>query len=215
MIFARQNNGAAGVQSSVFINRLPRRVAISAILTPTFFALTIALLVLFAIERQPELPPGVLLTGNPSFDGAPLGMQWVSAVLNAAPAANSDINSPLEVAAFSVYAKTIGSDAVTLKEAYIESSIDFTKIEIKVSTPPGPMYSIDQISPIQPNAWVYFVAQFDHGIPEQAFLDRWRSFHIIIRYDDKSIRRYFDSNWVSERLIGLHPNSAPHVSPKH
>lgn len=198
--------------TSVVPKRGPRRFMLLALFLAALSSICLLGIVLYA-GRQPTLPRDVLLTGNTSFDGTPLGMQWASAVIR--PISSNDPTASLKIQTFSVFAKVFGNDAITLRNAFLELSVDSANIPMSVGTPPGPMYPIEQIKPIQPDTWIYFEASFGNaGLSESEFIDRWRSFRLVIKYDEKTVRRDFDANWVLERIAALHPNATPHVSPK-
>jgi hypothetical protein len=204
MIFTAPGPDKAAEPSPASTLRLPRHVTVSAVLTPIFFALTIALLILGVLQREPT---GVLLTGDTSFDGAPLGMMWQSASLRSASAKEPIITS------FTVTGKNIGNDEITFHDGYLLSEIDGERLPMTVGTNPFPQYNIADTAPVPRGAWLMFTATFGpNGISQPDFFRKWQSFVMIVTYDNKAIRHEFDRDAVSRMISALYPEAKPHVS---
>jgi hypothetical protein len=168
----------------------------------------IALFVIF--ERQPEPIKGtVLLAENITLEGNPLGISWDGGYFT--PINLSTPNAPL-IGGLNFTGKNVGDTEITLKDAYIISAVDSTKLPITVSTPPGPSYRIEEIRPIPANAWINFIVNFDGGLSESEFVNRWSRFRIFIESDKNNLTRNFDTSWVMQRMTALHPEAEPHVS---
>jgi hypothetical protein len=93
------------------------------------------------------------------------------------------------------------------------SSIDGARMPMRVNTNPFPQVDIDEAAPVPAAAFLVFTATFgDNGISESTFLEKWQSFSVVIKYDDKTIRHEFDRSSVLTMISSLYPQSAPHVS---
>ena len=165
----------------------------------------VALFVIF--ERQgPPIKGSVLLAeGSSPMEGSPLAISWESGSFRS----NA---TPPQINSLTFLAKNIGSDEITLKDDYIISNVDSTKIHMTVSTPPGADFGIEDILPVPPDAWINLTASFGAGLSESAFVNKWVKFRAIIEYDDKTVRHDFNASWVMQRMTALHPEAAPHVS---
>jgi hypothetical protein len=178
---------------------------------PWFMVLAaIALFVIF--ERQPALIEGTpLVAGVLNFDGSPLGIVWDLAQFLADP-----VSLPTAITksySLSVPAKNLGDEEVTITAAYIISDVDSKKMEMKINTPPGPSYNINEILPVPPSAWINLIASFS-ATTESSLITEWGAFRAVIKYNGKTIKHQFDADNVRKAMASLHPGSEPHVSPK-
>jgi hypothetical protein len=173
---------------------------------PWFMVLAaIALVVIF---EQTQVRGNFLVVGDPHMEGTPLAISWESGNFRSYNSA-----TPQQINSLEFLAKNIGADEIDLKDAYILSAVDSTKIPMTVSTPPGPNYRVEDILPIPPDAWIHFGASFgDGGLAEAEILNKWARFRAVIVYDDKNVRHDFNTSWVMQRITGLHPEAAPHIS---
>jgi len=149
---------------------------------------------------------GFVLTGDAeNYEGSPLGVWWRTARMV--------IVTPPLVYGFAIDAKNVGTDELTLKEAYLISGIDSTKVNMLVSTPPMQGIIVPETAPIPPNTRFTFTASFDN-ITEQEFFRKWSNFSMIVQYNNtsKPLRHEFDRQWVIDQVNQNHPESQPHVS---
>jgi hypothetical protein len=147
-----------------------------------------------------------VLTGEAeNYEGSPLGVWWRTARLV--------IVTPPLVYGFAIDAKNVGTEELSLKEAYLISGIDSTKVNMLVGTPPMQGITVPEAAPIPPNTRLTFTASFDN-ITEQEFFRKWSKFSMIVQYNNtsKRLRHEFDRQWVIDQVNHNHPESQPHVS---
>ena len=93
---------------------------------------------------------------------------------------------------FIVNARNIGDETFKLKDGYIVSSTDASRIPMLLSVPNEQPFSIDDAKPVPPHAEMFFTANFPEGTPEPTLLREWGSFSAVIDYDNKQEKRQFE-----------------------
>ena len=158
--------------------------------------------VFFAVNNSTQK---FVLTGDSEeYEGSPLRIWWRTARLV--------MPAPPLIYGFTINAKKVGAEELTLKEGYLISGIDSTKIILLVSTPPGPGIPLAETLPVPSNTFMSFGTLFDN-ITEQEFFRKWGNFSMIIEYNNlKPLRHEFDRQWVIDQVNLNHPESQPHVS---
>jgi hypothetical protein len=144
----------------------------------------------------------LLTADSPNYVGSPLGIRWESA--------NLVVVQPGLIYGFRIDTKNVGKEELTLKNSYLISGIDRTKLSMLVSTPP-----LSEISPegavVPLNTMIVFPARFNN-LPEMEFFKKWENFSIVIQYNDSKERHEFNRQWVIDQVKESHPESRPHVS---
>jgi hypothetical protein len=138
------------------------------------------------------------------YVGRPLGIRWPSARL-------LEVNEGT-VRAFVLDAYNSGSDQLIIRDAYILSDVDGTRIRMEISTPPGSWIPIAEAGPIPTDAYIAFSASFGASFSEAEFIQKWHNFDVIVEFDQTQVRHSFDSKWVFQHINENHPESKPHVS---
>jgi len=151
-----------------------------------------------------------LVVGPDPWEGSPLAIAWRAAQLRE-PAPNLPVAKYYR---FIVSARNIGDEPIRLKDGYIVSSTDASRIPIFLSVPNEQPFSIDDANPVPPHAEMFFTANFPEGTSEPTLLREWGSFSAVIEYDNKQEKRQFERGWVVQQLAGNDPAAQPHVSKK-
>jgi hypothetical protein len=163
-----------------------------------------------AVSAVPPLPPGqhyLIDNGGDdvAFDGRPLGVWWQIALLRIDTSPNPSISG------FTVQAKNLGDDEVTLKAAYLVSGIDGSQIPLSVNAyPEGPIH-IDEAGPVPPKAPLEFSATFSEQA-EASFVKKWGHFFVVIETGTQKIRHEITAEEVRRQIDQAKgPESGPHI----
>jgi hypothetical protein len=166
------------------------------------------ILVMFVGVSTTFVNKTVITVDSEHYDGSPLGIRWESAnLVILEPEPNMHI-----VYGFRIDTKNVGKEKLTLKDAYLISGSDGTRLSMLVSTPPLAGIFPGEAEPILPDIRMVFSATFDNS-PEPAFVEKWAEFSMIIQYNDSKERYHsFNRQWVIDQIKESHPESRPHVS---
>jgi hypothetical protein len=167
-------------------------------------------------ERIP-VPAGaaMLLADEPTYTGRPIGFAWEGVVL----ATQKSRDGLLQIFGFDVWCKNFGPTYPILKDAYLISEINGSKLPMQVGDNANGLIIPADAAPIPVGAQFMFHATFkskditiDGGIAETDFYRNWGKFRVVVQYDDLIVSRDFDRAWVANALAGADPSLAPHIS---
>ena len=161
-------------------------------------------------EARTKQGANYLVLGPDPWEGNPLAIAWRAAQLRE-PVPNIPLAKYYR---FIVNARNIGDEPIKLKDGYIVSSTDASRIPMLLSVPNEQPFSIDDAKPVPPHAEMFFTANFPEGTSEPTLLRGWGSFSAVIEYDNKQEKRQFERGWVVQQLAGNNPAAQPHVSKK-
>lgn len=164
-------------------------------------------------EAKTKPEANYLVLGPDPFEGRPLAVAWRAATLRA-PVPGSPLYKYYR---FIVNARNVGGEPIKIKDAYIISSADASRIRMLLSAPNVPNeepFSIDDAKPVPPGAEMFVTANFPEGTSEPSLLREWGSFDAIIEYDNKQEKRQIERGWVVQQLTAGDPDAQPHVSKK-
>jgi hypothetical protein len=115
------------------------------------------------------------------------------------------------ISGFTVQAKNLGDDEVTLKAAYLVSGIDGSQIPLSVNAyPEGPIH-IDEAGPVPPKAPLEFSATFSEQA-EASFVKKWGHFFVVIETGTQKIRHEITAEEVRRQIDQAKgPESGPHI----
>jgi hypothetical protein len=161
-------------------------------------------------EVKPKQGANYLAIGPDPWEGSPLAIAWRAAQLRE-PAPNPPW---IKYYRFIVNARNISEEPIKLKDGYIVSSTDASRLPLLVSVANEQPFSIDDANPVPPHAEMFLTANFPEGTSEPTLLREWGSFSAVVEYDNKQERRQFERGWVVQQLAGNDPAAQPHVSKK-
>ncbi len=195
-----------------FVKHKLNNVFRTMVVTNAGSAIFFLILVAFAYVIGPTLyqhfrqPTHQYLSTGPideDFEGRPLGFLWDASYLDIQRAPNS-----VTIATYLISAKNLGAEEITLNYAYIISSIDSTKLELKIAAVPDGMIDIKDASPIPAGAPFQLQANFrqnNQAVVEGEFIKTWDSFYVVLEANGEKIRHF-----VSRAVI--HGTTSPDFS---
>jgi hypothetical protein len=183
------------------ITPIPRAYWIATVVMAGIIAAATWISVYWAPQKT--IGKATVATESEQYSGSPLGIRW--------PSARLVIVTPPVIYSIDVDAKSVGTEEITLKDAYVISGIDGSKVDMHVSTPPLPWISPQEAAPVPPNTYLAFRALFNN-ITEPDFFKNWENFSIVIQYNNSTLRHEFNRQWVIDQINQSHPESQPHVS---
>jgi hypothetical protein len=151
------------------------------------------------------------------FEGRPLGVYWEGSYLNVLRETTGDGTFLLTISVYTINGKSLGSNEISIRDAYVISSVDSTKIPLTIFAIPGGMIDIGDASPIPPGAAFSMQANFARGdarLSEADFLKTWNGFYIVIESDEQKIRHLISRTKIHNMLEVNHPELSPHVTKK-
>lgn len=165
---------------------------------------------------QKASSPDVVTTGSlpKSEAGTPLGVAWATARIGTKPLIPDKPRGMVQIISFTVDAQNQSNEEIEIKDAYIVSGVDGSRVRLKISTPTDDIYP-EEAAPIPPKATMHLIADFSNTrLVEGDFVMKWNTFSVVIICGDKQIRHRYDALWVTAQMDEYHSDYRPHVSKK-
>lgn len=158
-------------------------------------------------HSQGRRQPALFGSRAESVGGGPLSIAWREALLRSAKYASA----PNGEYRFNISARNFGDDPVKIKDAYIVSLVDSTKIYMFISDPNSDLITVENAGTVPPGADIFITARFPEDTSEATILRRWGLFNVVIEYDNKQEKRKFERDWVIQQIIANDPSARPHL----
>jgi hypothetical protein len=150
----------------------------------------------------------------PKYVGTPIGWAWdFYATVEASPRQGQE---PI-ISAFRIYGKNVSAEPAELKNAYIESRFDGTRLPLMVSADQDELIAISDATPVPPLAQFFLSARIvdnhnNASVTESEFMRKWGSSVVVIEYDNYKITHPFTRDALRLMIDSQGPNSRPRVT---
>jgi hypothetical protein len=117
-----------------------------------------------------------------------------------------------KITELTIMGKNVGTEMLSLHDAYIISNVTGQKINGTVNTEPFPQVTVPETAPVPPTAWLLFHFKFANDLTGTQLSEEWKAFTVYVQYDTSEVHHAFSSEDVARMALAIYPQSAPHVT---